>query len=311
MAATPIAVVVATRNRGAKLVPLLDSILANDVAEFELVIVDQSTLDDTADAVQPFLADPRIRYVRSSSVGLSCARNEGIALTSAPIVAITDDDCIVPRNWLSGMAAPFDNHARVGMVFCTVEAVPVDKPGLTPAIIFPHDQILRSPLSSWKWSVGGLNLGAGMAVRRSTFDELIGFDELLGAGARFGSCEDNDMSWRGLIAGWWTYQLAGVVVMHDGFRDLDELRELVKRDFFGVGGAIAKYLRTGRWGITWFMIGWLVRFGVVDPARDVLAGRKPTGFRRPYMLLRGLLAGLKTPMDRTNRLYVANSHRAS
>jgi hypothetical protein len=118
------------------------------------------------------------------------------------------------------------------------------------------------------------------------------------------------MSWRGLIAGWWTYQLSDVVVMHDGFRDLDELRELVKRDFFGVGGAIAKYLRTGQWGITWFMMGWLIRFGLVDPARQLLAGGKPTGFRRPYMLLRGLFAGLRTPLDRKNRLYVANSQLA-
>jgi|CXWK01.1.fsa_nt_gi glycosyltransferase involved in cell wall biosynthesis len=303
----PIAVVVATRDRGPKIVPLLESILASDRTNFELVIVDQSSNDETEQAAQPFLVDPRVRYVRSREIGLSRGRNQGIALTSAPIIAITDDDCAVPTNWLDGMGKPFEDHPRVGLTFCTVEAVPVDKVGLTPAITFSQNRILRSAFAAWRHSVKGLSLGAGMAVRRTMYDEVGGFDELLGAGERFGSCEDNDLSWRGLNAGWWTYQLADVVVAHDGFRDLAELRQLVIRDFFGVGGAIAKHIRRGQLTILWFMIGWLVRFGLIGPARELLAGRKPTGLRRPYMLLRGVVAGFRTPMNKALRMYLPNS----
>ena len=150
-----------------------------------------------------------------------------------------------------------------------------------------------------------------MAIRRSTFDDVDGFDELIGPGARFGACEDNDLSWRALLTGWSMYLSSDVVVMHDGFRDLDELRELVVRDFFGVGGAIAKYLRTGQLGITRFGLSWIVRYGIVGPARSLLHGQKPSGLRRPLMLVRGVAAGLRTPMDREARLFERNSARGT
>src|SRR5688572_22460876 len=85
------AVVVATRDRGAKIVPLIQSIQASEVQDFELVIIDQSSSDATAQAVAPFLVDERIRYAHSCARGASRARNDGIALTTAPIIAITDD----------------------------------------------------------------------------------------------------------------------------------------------------------------------------------------------------------------------------
>ncbi len=304
----PIAVVVATRDRGGKVVRLIESVLANGQQNFEMVIVDQSTGDQTEAAVAPFLDDPRIRYMRSSESGVSCGRNLGISMTTAPLIAITDDDCIVPSDWLTGIATTFDSQPRVGVVFCTVDAVPVDAPGLTPTIHFDHNRVIDSVFMAWRFSGGGLALGAGMALRRATFDDVDGFDELLGPGARFGACEDNDLSWRALIAGWWTYQNSEVVVIHDGFRNLEELRILVVRDFFGVGGAIAKYLRTGNLRILRLLIVWIVRFGLVEPGRDVIAGRRPRGLRRPYLLMRGLLAGLRTPMNRSQRVYLANSH---
>ena len=303
-----LAVVVATRHRGAQIVPLLESVLASDGDDFEMVVVDQSLDDDTETAVIPFTADERIRYERSHTVGTSRARNLGFALTSAPIVLITDDDCIVPSNWFSGLAQPFEDDPRVGVVFCTVRAVPVDRPGHTPAIEMPENQLVTSAPEAWRTGRSGLNLGAGMAIRRSTFDEVCGFDELLGPGTQFGACEDNDLSWRGLLAGWWTYRCADVVVVHDGFRDLDEFRELVVRDFLGMGGAIAKYLRTGQLAIGGLALAWIWRLGVIGPGRSLMHGRKPSGLRRPLMLIRGIFGGLRTPMDRSSRMYAANSN---
>jgi hypothetical protein len=141
-------------------------------------------------------------------------------------------------------------------------------------------------------------------MRRATFDDVGGFDEVVGPGARFGASEDNDLSWRALVEGWATLHTGRVAVVHDGFRDLDALRDLVVRDFYGVGGTAAKYLRTGRWRILGLVGWWLVRFGVLEPIHQVAAGRRPTGFRRPYMLLRGLIDGLRLPMDRDALMFV-------
>lgn len=297
------AIVVATRDRGAKIVPLIQSIQASEVQDFELVIVDQSSTDATAGAIAPFLADSRIRYVHSCVPGTSRARNAGIALTTAPIIAITDDDCIVPRNWLTEIGRPFDTHPKVGVVFCSVEPVPVDAPGHTPHIIFQANRVVASVADIWAHTDAGLALGAGMAIRRTMMADVYGFDELLGPGARFGAAEDNDLSWRGLLRGWFTYHCAEVSVMHDGFRTLEEVRDLTVRDFYGIGGTSAKYLRAGKWSILSFFLSWLFRFLVVHPLLDLAAGRKPHGLRRPYMLMRGLLDGLRLPVDRRSVMY--------
>src|SRR5687767_5343358 len=81
----------------------------------------------------------------------------------------------------------------------------------------------RSVRSAWRMGRRGLPLGAGMAVRRAAYDDLHGFDELLGPGAVFGAAEDNDLSWRGLLQGWATVYTGDVEVVHDGFRDLEQL----------------------------------------------------------------------------------------
>ncbi|MEO6125854.1 MAG: hypothetical protein ABIR32_19310, partial [Ilumatobacteraceae bacterium] len=226
-----------------------------------------------------------------------------IAETTAPIIAITDDDCIVPTDWLAGVEIPFNDNPRVGVQFCSVKGVPVDRPGLTPEVILSASRLVCRPSTAWRLACGGLMLGAAMNIRRTMLADVVGFDERLGPGSTFGACEDNDLSWRGLYAGWWTYHNADVTVMHDGFRDLDEVRALVIRDFYGVGGAIAKYLKAGKLQILVFMGAWLVRFGIVGPVRDVLSGRKPTGFRRPYMLMRGVIDGCRTSFERTTLLY--------
>lgn len=305
------AVVVATRDRGRKIVALMESVLASEVHDFEMVIVDQSTDDVTRRALSPYLRDVRIRYLHSHLIGTSRARNLGVSATTAPIIVITDDDCVVPKCWLSTLGLPFQQHPDVGVVFCSVEPVPVDAPGLTPHIVFDGNFLIRDVRDLWRRSAKGFALGAGMAIRRTMFNDVRGFDELLGPGATFGAAEDNDLSWRGLMRGWLTFLCADVAVVHDGFRTLDEVRSLVDRDMYGVGGALSKYLRVGKWEVAVLLASLVLRLGVVEPGRDLVAGRRPRGFRRPFMLLRGVADGLRKPINSTHLTFASNSSSVS
>jgi GT2 family glycosyltransferase len=305
------AVIVATRNRSTKIVALMESVLASEVHDFEMVIVDQSTDDLTRRALTPYLHDVRIRYLHSHLTGTSRARNLGISTTTAPIIVITDDDCVVPKCWLSALGSPFQRYPEVGVVFCSVEPVPVDAPGLTPHIVFAGNFLVRDIRNLWRRSANGFALGAGMAVRRTMFNDVCGFDELLGPGAKFGAAEDNDLSWRGLMRGWLIFLCADVAVVHDGFRTLKEVRSLVERDMYGVGGALSKYLRVGRWEFAALLASMILRLGVMEPARDLVAGRRPRGFRRPYMLIRGVADGLRTPINSTHLTFALNSSSVS
>ncbi len=303
------AVVVSTRNRGKKIVPLIESVLRIREPAFEMVIVDQSDGSETQAAVTPFLSDPRLRYVLSEQRGTSRGRNLGASLTAAPIIVITDDDCIVPENWLSGMLEPFEKNARIGIAFCSVAAVPVTEAGHTPSIEFARSRIVASLEEAWVGARTRFALGAGMAVRRAAFDAVLGFDEALGPGGGFPACEDNDLAWRILANGWLLYQNAEVTVLHDGFRSLEELRALLSRDCFGAGGAMAKYLRAGRWRVAGLLAAWLYSLGIRGPAQDLFARRRPRGFKRPLWLLQGLAQGLRTPVDKATLRYASGGER--
>ena len=148
-------VIVATRDRGTKIVQLLESIMASDLEDFELVVVDQSSGDATETAVLPFRDDPRLTYIRSTTVGLSRARNLAISRTRAPYVAITDDDCVVPPDWLRMITAPLRDDPEVGVVFCSVRPVPVDEPGFTPHVIFDANRKVASVREAWRSAAAG------------------------------------------------------------------------------------------------------------------------------------------------------------
>lgn len=298
-----VAIVIGTRNRPEKVVPAVAGVLASALDDLEVVLIDQSDGDETERAVAPFMSDPRFCYLHSDSRGVSRARNMGIDHTSAPLIVITDDDCLVPSDWASAMTRPFHDDPTVGVVFGSVVPLEPQKPGRTPQVMYPESRTVQSVNQAWWLGKTGLCLGASMAVRRTTFDQIGGFDPHLGPGATFSNLEDNDLSWRAMMNGWHTHLTNEVEVVHDGHRDLEELRELVIRDFFGVGAGMAKYVRTFHPGAWLFIGAWLVNFGIVGPARNVLRGQRPRGFRRPYQLLRGLRTGLVAPLDKVHLLF--------
>jgi glycosyltransferase involved in cell wall biosynthesis len=87
-----ISVVLATYNRAALLPRAIASVLAQDGARFELIVVDDASTDGTP-AYLATLADPRIRVLRAErNLGPSGARNRGLAAACGAIVAFLDSD---------------------------------------------------------------------------------------------------------------------------------------------------------------------------------------------------------------------------
>jgi glycosyltransferase involved in cell wall biosynthesis len=110
-----ISVVVCTYNRSASLRRTLESIRGSFVTsdlEWELIIVDNNSEDDTRDVVETYqeLCEFRIRYVKEELQGLSYARNRGINESKGSFIAFTDDDVIVDRNWIGNIVTAFAEY---------------------------------------------------------------------------------------------------------------------------------------------------------------------------------------------------------
>ena len=80
----------------------LDSILSQSCKEWELICIDDGSTDGSAELLDEYaLKDSRVRVVKEGHGGVSCSRNNGIALSVGSYIGFVDSDDMIERNWLS------------------------------------------------------------------------------------------------------------------------------------------------------------------------------------------------------------------
>jgi glycosyltransferase involved in cell wall biosynthesis len=297
-------VVLCTRNRGKLLRPAVLSVLANEHPSFRVVVIDQSTNDESEESVRDLRDDPRLTYFRTKTIGLSRARNIGLRMTETSVVAFTDDDCEVPRDWLETMQRVLDEHPRAALVYCTVKAGPHDPlAGFVPVYECRGTRVVRT-IEDKRAARG---MGAGLAVRRDVLLKLDGFDEELGAGGRFPSGEDWDMTIRALLANFEVCETDRTFVVHHGFRTWPEVKALSRQNWMGVGATFAKPLRAGHWRFAPVALYELLAMVVRPPVDDLLHLRRPRGLARSLHFVQGFSRGLVAPFDRERLLFKSSA----
>lgn len=111
-----VSVVMAAKNYARFLPAAVESVLAQTVPDWELMIVDDGSTDATPAAARPYLADPRVKYVRSDRLGQSRAKNLGVGLSRGRFVAFLDADDAWRPTKLERQLPRFTDD--VGVVFC-------------------------------------------------------------------------------------------------------------------------------------------------------------------------------------------------
>ena len=285
-----LAVVIPTRGQGDQVRRTLASLLSLDDQTFEVILVDQSDDDSTADAVASFLSDPRFRYLRSDTRGISAARNVGVEATRAPLIAHTDDDCEAKPAWPQSVIRAFAAHADADLLFGNVETGPHPPDSFIPSYYVARESVVRGLAN--KTDAEGI--GACMAYRRPLWREIGGFDVALGVGGPFGAGEEVDFTIRALAAGKAVVETADVAVIHHGIRKWESGDDLFYRYLYGIGGAYAKALK--QYGLSFLVV--MLRFaGRWVFSRPVVEfGRTPGRWNRLRGFLSGFFAGCRTPV---------------
>ena len=112
----PVSFVIPAYNEERNISRTLEGVLAVDYPDFEVVVIDDCSTDGTLAAIEPFLADPRVRLVRKQlNEGKAMALNDAIPLTRGELLLVQDADA-VPAPDILRMLVPHFRFPRCAAV---------------------------------------------------------------------------------------------------------------------------------------------------------------------------------------------------
>jgi glucosyl-dolichyl phosphate glucuronosyltransferase len=220
-----VSVVIGTYNRAHLLKGTLEALASQavpDSLKWDIVVVDNNSLDTTAQVVTAFsktTATP-VRYVFEAEPGVSRARNRGIREARGSIIAFTDDDVLPAPDWIAQLVVAIDRwkaHGVGGRILPQWETAPpawlTDNQYLCNRLAimdFDSSRLLALPVEAQPqvW-------GANMAFRRELLERVGGFDPQLGGlGKKLFRGEETDLIKRALGLGLRIAYDAGPTVFH-------------------------------------------------------------------------------------------------
>jgi len=211
-AAPPVSVCLVTYNRARLLPKTLDSVQAQSFADFEFIISDDCSTDNTQEICLEYARyDPRIKYFRNErNLGMPGNLNASLQKAQGNSLANLHDGDFYRVDLLAKWKEALDNAATAGFVFNAYQVsnddgtIKIYREHYPPLI--PGHELVRRLLSQWTSCVSGT-----VMARRSLYEQMGWFD------SKFGNFSDVDMWLR-------------IAMMHDVAYVNEPLIDLMPRD---------------------------------------------------------------------------------
>jgi glycosyltransferase involved in cell wall biosynthesis len=175
-----VSIIIPTYNRGWVLKEAVDSVLTQDFRDFELIIVDDGSTDDTPKLLDGY--SQKATIIRQKNAGVSAARNRGVVSATGQFNAFLDSDDLWLPQKLSRQVAFFESHPDA--LICQTEEIWI-RNGVR---VNPKKRHKKESGRFFERSLGlCLVSPSAVMLHRRVFDEVGFFDETLPA------CEDYDL----------------------------------------------------------------------------------------------------------------------
>jgi glycosyltransferase involved in cell wall biosynthesis len=230
-------IIICTRNRESDLRDTLESLASVRIPSglsVELLVIDNGSIDSTAEVVQGFHpASISVRYLYEPRRGQCFARNTGLSACLGDIILFTDDDLRFPLDWLEKMCDPIQAGIADGVAGSVRIPPKLQRDWMTA---------IHVSCFAWDFSRGGESvalIGANMAFARRVLERVAGFDVELGPG-RLGFSDDVLFTWQMVAAGFRLHTAGECFVEHHF--DPNRLRSTSMRDRADRQGRVEAYL---------------------------------------------------------------------
>jgi glycosyltransferase involved in cell wall biosynthesis len=220
-----ITVLICCHNSRTRLPAVLEHLLRQDAPAaigWEVLVIDNASSDATSDVARSIWPDSHpvpLRVVLEPNLGLTNARNLGVAEAKYDIISFVDDDNWVGPEFVRTVHSLMQNRPEMGACGCRIEeACEVDPPGWFNA--FKLGLALSPEDETYGWIVDPDKFlpGAGLSVRQAAFRDILalGFTPTLSgrSGKSLLSGEDLELGAALRLAGWKLWREESVTIKH-------------------------------------------------------------------------------------------------
>jgi glycosyltransferase involved in cell wall biosynthesis len=228
------------------------STLPEGSAGVEIVVIDNASSDErTRDMMAHH---PAIRYVREDRPGLNFARNRALREARGILLAFLDDDVVVDRHWLAGLACAWAENPNAATF--TGQVLPLELETEAQCVFERRggfrrefDRVRYGPVLEGNplhpTGAGIFGAGANMAFNTNALRHMGGFDEALDTGSFVPGGGDLDIFYRTIRSGYALVYEPRFMVFHQHRREMTSLRAQYSRSWgLGFMCYVSKCLKT-------------------------------------------------------------------